>query len=66
MDKTKDKMDVVKPAWLKVADACRYSSLGRSVMFELLNKGVLSRKVGKVRLINVASLDAFIMKGGQS
>jgi excisionase family DNA binding protein len=41
-----------------VSDACRYSGLGRSKVYELVRKGrLLSRKVDHRRLILRESLD---------
>jgi len=61
--------DAVKPAWLKIPSAVRYSSICRSKLYYAIKNGEIRsaclRDPGNVRgtrLVNVASLDAFINK----
>ena len=50
-----------EPITVTVEDAMRLSSLGRSYLYECLADGrIASVKVGKRRLVNVASLKAFL------
>jgi hypothetical protein len=56
-----------RPEWLRVADAVRYSSISRSLLYELLKAGQVEsrvlRKRGRVRgirLVSVDSLNQFI------
>jgi hypothetical protein len=58
------------PAWLTVADASKYSGLSGALLYELINEECIisstvlrpGRRRGR-RLIQRASLDAFIEKG---
>ena len=57
----------VKPEWLRIPDAIRFSGLGRSSLYELMKKGkvksVCLRKrncIRGIRLVNAESLNAFI------
>lgn len=51
----------IQPAWLSVENAQAYSGLCRTKVFSLVTAGqVRSAKVGKRRLIDRASLDAFL------
>lgn len=66
---------VLKPQFIRVADATRYCGLSRSLLYEHLSKGdiesKLLRKPGHkrgIRLISVLSLDQFLEslpEGGQ-
>ena len=54
-------MDTWKPITVTVEVAVKLSSLGRTLLYELMNSGhIKSIKVGKRRLVNVASLEAFL------
>ncbi len=51
----------VVPAFLKVPTAVAYSGIGRSTMYELMGAGkIKSHRIGAARVIDRASLDAFI------
>ena len=51
----------VKPATVTVPNACTYSNLCRSTLYNLMRDGKLeSRTVGRRRLIVVASLDRLL------
>jgi hypothetical protein len=56
-----------KPAWARVDGAIRYAPFGRTTLYDLIRRGLIeSYSIGKpgarrcVRLINLASLDAYI------
>ena len=49
------------PAFLKIPSAVAYSGIGRSTMYTLLGAGkIKSHRIGAARVIDRASLDAFI------
>jgi hypothetical protein len=57
----------VRPEWLRIPDATRFSGLGRSSLYELIKEGrvksVCLRKrnnIRGIRLINADSLNAFL------
>ena len=65
----REEIGAVKPAWLNLPGSVRYSSICRSKLYSALKNGeirsVCLRDEGNVRgtrLINVASLDAYIAK----
>jgi len=52
---------VLEPLVMSVEDAMRVSTLGRTYLYQLLNEGkIASKKIGKRRVIDVASLKAFL------
>ena len=54
---------MITPAFLKLPEAVAYSSIGRTVLYKLINSGaVLSHTVGTSRIISRASLDEFLAK----
>jgi hypothetical protein len=62
-----DECPTLKPRWLRVPGATRYSGMGRSLIYEAIKdnkiKSVCVRKkncVRGIRLINADSLDAFL------
>jgi excisionase family DNA binding protein len=47
------------PIWVTIDNACRASGLGRTKVYELIQRGILrSTKVGGRRLVSVASIRA--------
>ena len=57
----------IKPEWLRVGEAVHYSSISRTLLYELLNEGKIeSRLLRKrgclrgIRLVSVDSLETFI------
>ena len=58
----------VRPHWLKIEDAVRYSGLSRSKIYELIEKKVRSvclrdkDKLRGIRLVSRSSLDAYFAK----
>jgi len=57
----------LKPEWVRVPDAVHYCGISRSLIYELIGSGqILSKSLRKpghirgIRLISVASLDAFL------
>ncbi len=51
----------VVPAFLKVPAAVAYSGIGRSTLYELMGaRKIKSHRIGAARVIDRASLDAFI------
>jgi hypothetical protein len=59
--------DAVRPAWLKIPQAVRYSSICRSSLYYAIKSGEIRSAclrdpthVRGTRLVNVASLDAYI------
>lgn len=46
------------PIWVRPREACRLASVGLTRIYELMNEGALeSRKIGRSRLISVASIE---------
>jgi hypothetical protein len=60
------------PEWLRIPQACAFSGLGRSTMFNLLKAGVIASKLVKTskhnvsgcRVVSVESLRAAIEEAG--
>jgi excisionase family DNA binding protein len=53
-----------EPLTMTVADALHNSGLGRTKLYELINRGAIETiHVGKRRLVNFASLKAFLEQG---
>jgi excisionase family DNA binding protein len=51
----------LEPLSVDIPEACRLTGLGRSKLYELLSNGeIASVKVGKRRLIKVASLRSWL------
>lgn len=51
----------IEPIVVDVATAMKLSNIGRTQLYVLLNSNAIaSRKVGKRRLVNLASLRAFL------
>jgi excisionase family DNA binding protein len=51
----------IVPGYLKIGTAVIYSGIGRSTMYELMGAGkIKSYRIGAARVIDRASLDAFI------
>ena len=57
----------VPPKWLRIPVACRYSGLSRSILYRLLNEGLIKsvcvrdkNKIRGIRLIAIESIDAFL------
>lgn len=51
----------LQPKYLKIPAAVRYSSIGRSRLYELMDANAIrSYKIGSARIIDRESLDAFI------
>lgn len=51
-----------KPRFLKVSTAAIYSSISRSVLYELMTaRKIKSHRIGGARVIDRESLDAFIL-----
>ena len=51
----------VVPAFLKVPSAVAYSGIGRSTLYELMGeRKIKSHRIGAARVIDRASLEAFI------
>ncbi len=51
----------VVPAFLKVPSAVAYSGIGRSTLYELMGeRKIKSHRIGTARVIDRASLEAFI------
>jgi excisionase family DNA binding protein len=51
----------VVPAFLKVPAAVAYSGIGRSTLYELMGeRKIKSHRIGAARVIDRASLEAFI------
>ena len=51
----------ITPAFLKVPAAVAYSGIGRSTLYELMGeRKIKSHRIGSARVIDRASLDAFI------
>lgn len=57
----------LRPEWVRIPDAVRYSGVSRSLLYELIGSGQIVSKVLRkpghirgIRLISVRSLDAFI------
>ena len=51
----------MKPVTMTIRQACEYSALSRSTIYNLINGHKLSsRKVGKRTLITTASIDALL------
>lgn len=48
-----------RPVWCRPKEACRLTGLGLTRLYQLLNDGTLkSRKLGKSRLVSIASIEA--------
>ena len=64
--------DVIYPEWLRIPGAINYSGLKRSTLFTLISEKRIASKlvkthpsnVGGIRLIELASLRAFIQESG--
>ncbi|GEM_PF-651242 len=51
----------IKPATMTIRNACEYSGLGSSTIYNKIKEGALStRKIGRRTLITTASLDAML------
>jgi excisionase family DNA binding protein len=51
-------VDIPRPLWVRPKEACRLTGLGMTRVYELLNSGDLqSRKLGRARLVSVASIE---------
>ena len=57
----------IRPAWLKIDDAVRFSGIGRSKLYSLIDDGRIRSaclrdrdKVRGTRIVNVRSLEAYI------
>ena len=57
----------VEPRWLKIGDAVRFSSIGRSKIYALIRRGAIRSaclrdedNVRGTRLVNAVSLDEYI------
>lgn len=54
----------VKPVSMRIPDASRYTGLGRSSLYDLMNRGLVRySKVGTARLLLVADLDKIATEG---
>ena len=54
----------MNPITVSVAEACRIVGIGRTSLYQLLNAGKLEAiKLGRRRLIKVASLEALLGEG---
>jgi hypothetical protein len=65
-------VEPLKPRYVRVDGAVRYSSIGRTSLYEAIKSGAItSFKLGEpgqkkaVRLIDLNSLDKFIQNGGK-
>jgi hypothetical protein len=65
-------IEPLMPRWARLEDAARYSTLGRTTLYDAIKSGaVASYKLGpkgrkkSVRLIDLHSLDEFIRSGGK-
>jgi excisionase family DNA binding protein len=55
---------VISPVTVTIQTAQRLSEIGRTKLYELINKGAIETvRVGKRRLVNFASLTAFLEQG---
>jgi hypothetical protein len=59
----------IRPAWLKIDDAVRFSGIGRSKLYSLIDRGKIRsaclrerNKVRGTRIVNVESLELYITK----
>jgi Helix-turn-helix domain len=59
----------IRPAWLKIDDAVRFSGIGRSKLYSLIDRGEIRSaclrdrdKVRGTRIVNVESLENYITK----
>jgi helix-turn-helix protein len=59
----------IRPAWLKIDDAVRFSGIGRSKLYDLIDRGKIRsaclrdrNKVRGTRIVNVQSLESYITK----
>lgn len=51
----------LQPITVRIRDACRMTGIGRSKFYELIGAGEIETvKVGRVRLVPVAGLTAFL------
>lgn len=56
----------LEPLAVSIADSCHISSLGRTSIYDLLNSGKLeSVKIGRRRLVKLASLQALIAEAAK-
>ena len=55
---------VINPVTVTIQTALHLSELGRTKLYELINRGAIETvRVGKRRLVNFASLKAFLEQG---
>lgn len=53
--------DPYKPLTVRIRDACRMTGIGRSKLYELIESGDIEViKIGRMTLISVSELEAFI------
>lgn len=54
-------MEQLEPLTVTIRDACRFTGLGKSTLYTLIDEGVLERrKVGRRTLITMASLKKLV------